>query len=274
MKIAVCFKALADFTRLSASDWRWDDRYIVDTHFVRNIFNCYEESALEMSLKLAETCKTAQDKAELTALTVDDSKADLFLKHLMAVGYEKAIRIQCPEQMDLRFNPLAVSHLIARYIEQQGQQMAFFGLQGAEGDNGQTGLLVAERLGWPCIREVTEVTQNEDTNCLEVTSLPGEGTLVQTVKPPMVLIIGQAPSSPRLRHPSVRQRLNVTKNQIIPITPASMGIDDSSWANSDKIVVDLMQPDQSQTVMLPEGNTPREHAQYIFDHCIKGQVLK
>ena len=53
-----------------------------------------------------------------------------------------------------------------------------------------------------------------------------------------------------------------------------MGIDDSSWANSDKIVVDLMQPDQSQTIMLPEEDTPREHAQYIFDHCVKGQGLK
>ena len=274
MKIAVCFKALADYTRLSASDWRWDEHHVVDMHFVRYIFNCYEESALEMALKLADTYKNSQDKIELTALTVDNQKADIFLKHLMAVGYEGAVRIQCPEEMDLRFNPLAVSHLIAHYIQQQGQQIAFFGMQGADGDNGQTGLLVAERLGWPSIREVTEVTQDEVSNCLEVTSLFGEGTLVQRVKLPVVLIIGQAPSSPRLRYPSVRQRLNVTKNQIIPITPASMGIDDSSWANSDKIVVDLMQPDQSQTIMLPEEDTPREHAQYIFDHCIKGQGLK
>ncbi len=150
MKITVCFKTLADYTRLSPSDWTWDDHYAVDMHFIRYLFNCYDESALEMALKLADSCNSPQEKIELTALTVDDQRADLFLKHLMAVGYEDAVRIQCPEKIDLRFNPLAVSHLIAHYIQQQGQQIAFFGMQGAEGDNGQTGLLVAERLGWPC----------------------------------------------------------------------------------------------------------------------------
>ena len=119
MKIAVCFKTIADYDRLSEKDWAWDERHFVDTSFVRRVFNCFDESALEMALKLAGTSLNASDPAELTALTVDDRQSDLFLKHLTAVGYHHVVRIQCNKKIDLRFNPLAVSDLISTYIKRE-----------------------------------------------------------------------------------------------------------------------------------------------------------
>ena len=112
MKIAVCFKTIADYSRLSEKDWVWDNRHFVDTSFVRRIFNCFDESALEMALKLLGAKKDLSDTLELTALTVDNQQADLFLKHLIAVGYDHAVRIECRKKHCLRFNSSAISHLI------------------------------------------------------------------------------------------------------------------------------------------------------------------
>jgi electron transfer flavoprotein alpha/beta subunit len=49
----------------------------------------------------------------------------------------------------------------------------------------QTGMLLAERLGWPCIRNVVEVKcVNSINTCLKVTSKTNGNILVQKVTPP------------------------------------------------------------------------------------------
>ena len=126
MKIIVCFKIIADYARLSEKDWTWDERHCVDTGFVRRIFNCFDESALEMALTLSQPSGHLPDTADLTALTVDDPQGDLFLRHLMAIGYDHAVRIQCSADLDLRFNPSGISFLIAEYIRRNGHELVFF----------------------------------------------------------------------------------------------------------------------------------------------------
>ncbi|MBT7260877.1 MAG: hypothetical protein HN888_07130, partial [Desulfobacula sp.] len=225
MKIAVCFKIIADYDRMSPKDWEWDEHYVVDTRFVRSIFNCFEESALEMALKLSRPLEKTADTAELTALTIDDEKADLFLKHLIAVGYDHAVRI-CPnKKLALRFSPLSISHLISAYMNHNAHQLVIFGMQGGEGDNGQTGFLVAEQLGWPCIREVTDVIKTESPDFLKVTSRIDGASLVQIVKLPMVLIIGNSKDSPYLRIPNLKQKLEAKKKQVTLLSEHDLKLD-------------------------------------------------
>ena len=264
MKIAVCFKTIADYGRLSEKDWAWDERHFVDTSFVRRVFNCFDESALEMALKLAGTSKNASDPAELTALTVDDRQSDLFLKHLTAVGYHHVVRIQCNKKIDLRFNSLTVSDLISTYIKREGQQLVFLGRQGGAGDNRQTGFLVAERLGWPCIREVTEVVRDESSGCLKVTSRIDGATLVQTVKLPMVLIAGDCIDSPYLRVPTLKQKLKAKKKQITILSNTRLGIDDDTLINNGKTLIDLQRPQANRPCIFLEGKNPREQAKRLY----------
>ena len=131
--------------------------------------------------------------------------------HLLAIGYDHAVRIQCRPEWDLRFNPSAVSCLIAEYVRQNGQQLVLAGIQGGDGDNGQTGLLVAERLGWPCVREVTRVARTDDPDRLKVESRIDGAALIQTVKLPLVLTIGQSLDAPCLRLPTLKQKLAAKK---------------------------------------------------------------
>jgi electron transfer flavoprotein alpha/beta subunit len=277
MKIAVCFKITADYSRLSEDDWTWDEHHFVDTGFVRRIFNCYDESALEMALNLSHSAENFLEKDELTALTVDDPKSDLFLKHLMALGYDQGLRIQCSQNsdpgIDLRFNPSAVSHLISTCIRQQGQQLVLFGIQGGDGDNGQTGLLVAEQLGWPCIREVTKVARTKDPGCLKVFSRIDTAALVQTVKLPMVLTIGQSLDAPFLRFPSLKQKLAAKKKQVTLLSDKKLGLNTSKLIHQQMSLVDLERPQAKKSCVFINAVDTREQARHLYDQYLKDRMF-
>ena len=272
MKIAVCFKIIADYDRLSHKDWEWDERHFVDMSFVRRVFNCFDESALETVLKLSRQLENVSDTVELTALTVDDGQGDLFLKHLMAVGYDHAVRICCNNRLDLRFNPLVISHLISRYIKQEGQKLVVLGMQGGEGDNGQTGFLVAEQLGWPCIREVIEVVRAESSDCLEVKSRIDGATLKQMVKLPMVLIMGNSLDSPYLRVPTLKQKLNAKKKSLTIVSGSDLGLDNDALLNQDKTLMDLHRQKPGKSCVFLEGKTAQEQAQRLYDRYLKERL--
>jgi electron transfer flavoprotein beta subunit len=274
MKIAVCFKTITDYGRLSQEDWQWDKRHYVDVSFARRIFNCFDESALEMALKLSSPLDNLSDTTDLTALTVDDRPEDVFLKHLTAVGYGHTVRIQCDTGIDLRFNPLAISHLIATYIKREGQQLAFFGMQGGDGDNRQTGLLVAERLGWPCIREVTDVEREGSSDWLKVTSRTHGATLVQTVKLPLVLIIGQALNSPYLRVPSLKQKLNAKKKPVTVLSNRELGLTSDTLIQNDKTLIDFARPQANQACVFVEGESSQEQAQRLYNTYLKERLVQ
>lgn len=269
MKIAVCFKTIADYGRLSEKDWVWDERHFVDTSFVRRVFNCFDESALEMALKLSGTSKNVSGTVELTALTVDDRKSDLFLKQLTAIGYHHVVRIECDKGIDLRFNSLAISHLISTYIKRKGHRLVFLGMQGGEGDNRQTGFLVAERLGWPCIREVTKVVMAGSPDCLKVTSRIDGATLVQTVKLPVVLITGHSLDSPYLRVPTLKQKLNAKKKRVTVLSNTELGLDNDTLIDNGKTLIDLQRPQATRPCVFLEGKNARELAKCLYDEYLK-----
>lgn len=272
MKIAVCFKIIPDYSRLSEKDWVWDEGHFVDTGFVRHIFNCYDESALEMALVLSERVGKNPEKTELTAVTVDDPKSDLFLKHLLSTGYDHAVRIHCSQEIDLRFNPPAIAELIAAYVRQNGQQLVLSGIQGGDGDNGQTGPLVAEHLGWPCISEVTRVAITDRPDVLEIFSRMDGATLVQTVRLPLVLTIGQSQDSPFLRFPSLKQKLAAKRKPITLVTSKGLGIDDDRLAETDKTLLALKRPQAKHSCVFLEGPAPRTQARQLYDRYLKNRL--
>lgn len=272
MKIAVCFKVVSDYSRLSANDWTWDDGHRVDTRFVRRIFNCFDESALEMALALRETPENAAGTTELAAITVDDRQGDLFLKHLAAVGYDRVVRIQCSEGIDLRFNAAAVSELIAAYIRRERHQLVFLGQQGGEGDNRQTGFLLAERLQWPCIREVSAVARGGSPDRLKVTSRIDGVTLVQTVQPPAVIIAGHCPDTPYLRVPTLKQKLDAKKKVVTLLSNTQLGFDDQTLIDAGKSLIELQRPQVKRLCVFLEGGNTREQARQLYNRYLKGML--
>ena len=54
MKILGCFKIVPDLDLIAEEDWTADDRLRVDTGYAKLLWNCFDEGALEMMLKLSD----------------------------------------------------------------------------------------------------------------------------------------------------------------------------------------------------------------------------
>ena len=254
-------------------DWNIVGQGLPDLSFVRQIFNCFDESSLEMGLKLQAQSKAAAEKIELTALTIDDQRADLFLKHLYALGYDHAVRIQPDDTMDLVFHPSWVSAVLSAYIADVGRQdLVILGMQGGEGNNGETGYLVAERLGRPCIRNVMDIALNGLEKQLTVTSMTDRGTMTQTIDLPAVLITGNSPCSPFLRVPTLKQKLKASTRQIKVLGQKDPGLKDKGMIRKDKELTGLYRPESSRKIAFIEGQTAEDKARTLYEQYLRDRL--
>lgn len=271
MKLTVCFKIMPDYGMVSAADWQPDEKNRVDLGFARQVFNCYEESALETALALGGSDAGKDNAWERTALTIDDAGADLFLRHLYAVGYDRAVRIAA--DMDLRFSPQAVSSIIAAHVFRSlDQDLVILGPRAGEGDNCQTGPLVAERLGWPCIADVTRLAWDR-SGYLTVWSCSDGANLVHTAALPLVLVLGNAPDNSFLRVPTLKQKMAARKKTVQVCSLADLHLDPGHLAEMDPPLVRLEPCETDRNCTFIETGTPEKKAHQLFEQYIKPRFL-
>lgn len=269
MKALVCFKSAPDLGMVSGEDWRTADWSSAGPGFVKSVFNCFDESALEIGLKLSDRAAAGGISLDLTTLTIDDSSADIFLRQLLALQYNSAVRVTPDKGCDLRFNPLLVSGLIASYVTRTGHQpLVILGSQGSVGSNGRTGMLVAERLGRPCISGVTGVVPGPSPDCLTITSRSDGAVVEQTLTPPVVLIIGNAPDSPFLRVPTLKQKLGAAKKKISVLSFADLEADSINAGTGDKTLINLQYKEPGKSCTFIDGKTPMEKAHRLFNRYL------
>ncbi len=215
MNILVCFKVMPELEMLNAEDWVFDGRFHIDTGFVKRVLNCFDESALEMALKLRDTSEDLSAPVELTALTIDGSGAEPFLKTLNALRFKRVVRIG--QRDDITFKPTAVAAMVSWFVRQHTpQDVLLMGRQSGLGDSGKSPLLAAERLGWPCITQVSSV-EPADEHHLKVTCQVDDGELRQIVRIPCVLGVGDAPHS-YLRVPTLKDRMDHGSRPVMVIS--------------------------------------------------------
>jgi electron transfer flavoprotein beta subunit len=201
MDIMVCFKVVPDLDLLSGSGWVIDNRFRVETGFVKNMLNPYDESSLEMALKVSDQARETGIRLRLSALTISDSKANLFLKTLNALKFDQTVRIEGTG--DNRFSPELCATLISAYVKRTGMpDYLIMGRQSGVGDNAMTPLITAEILKWPCITGVLSIEPSKDS-CLRVTCQADDGLYRQVVEPPCILTVGNAPNT-YLRIPTLK----------------------------------------------------------------------
>jgi len=214
MNVLVCFKVVPDLDQLSGSDWVVDGCSRVETRFIKKMINPYDESALELALKLANPAKVSGITTNLSALTIADSGANLTLKNLRALGYQQAVRIESDAELD--FAPQEIAILIAAYIRNANDfDLIIIGQQSGVGDNAKTPLLTAELMQWPCITQVTAI-ENDPAGNVKVTSLADEGTVTRVIKPPCVLAVGTPLPFPLCAYQPLKRSRNRPQYRLKP----------------------------------------------------------
>jgi electron transfer flavoprotein alpha/beta subunit len=266
MNILVCFKPAPDLEMFVRGDWVVNQDFRIDVSFVKRILNSYDQSALEIALRLSEACAGLKIPRSLGAMTVTGPEVTSILKYLNALQFNAVVRIDTPEEM--RFKPLAIASILTRYILKcASQDVLLMGVQSDIGQNAQTPLLTAEMLGWPCITQVIGV-EPADRHHLTVTCLVDDGQLQQTIQLPCVLSVGEAPGT-SLRVPTLRDRMRYGRRTIQVLPKEDFEPYTEGPELSDLQIIDYARP-----AVFIEGETAEAKAIQLYDRSLKERLSR
>ncbi|MDR1375060.1 MAG: hypothetical protein LBJ24_08830 [Treponema sp.] len=207
MKITVCFKVVPEFERVVEADW---DHFSLatDLGYVKRVFGCFDESALETALRLRSAWEAAGEDAECTALTAGPFPPSL-CKALFAVGFDRALELSgASGTAALEFRPRHTAAILGNYLGTVGFDLILAGRQAGYADTGMVPLLLAEILKVPVITGVEEIAPG--AGGVEVTRVSDTGRERLRVRLPLLAVLGNSPVS-ALRAATLSARMAASK---------------------------------------------------------------
>lgn len=164
MKILVCITHVPDTTsKISFSDQNTK----FNSTGVQYIIGPYDDYALARAVELKE-----QLSAELTVLHVGTATADPTIRKAIAIGADKAIRVNA-EPMDSLF----VATQIAEIAKRDTYDMILMGRESIDFNGAVVHGMVAEMLGFPCINPVMKLEVEGRTATLQKEIEGGKETI-------------------------------------------------------------------------------------------------
>ena len=138
MKILVPIKRVVDYNvkvRPKA------DETGVDLNNVKMAINPFCEIAVEEAVRLKE----AGSATEIIAVTVGAENSQEQLRTALALGADRAILVET----DLEVEPLGISKVLKAVVEKESPNLIIMGKQAIDGDNNQTGQMLAALMNYP-----------------------------------------------------------------------------------------------------------------------------
>jgi len=263
MRILVCFKVTPDYEALRDADWVSGPGDAVRSRYVRRVLNCFDESALELALRLQDESAAQGVVAELGALSVGGRETEPFFATLLALGYERATRIEPGTALD--YAPEATAALLAAHARRVDRSdLLLLGCRCGPGDSGTVPFHVAEELGWPCVTQVTEVARLGDGR-LRVTCVADDAILGLTVRTPCVLAVGNAVVS-HLRVPTLGDRLARRDRRPDVLAPRHVGVDLAALLHDAPAAFEhLERIERRRGGLVVAGGTPHDMARAVLD---------
>ena len=205
MKTAVCIKRVPDTEARvkGAGD-------SVDTGGAKFIVSPYDEFAAEAALRLQDE----NDGAETVAVSLGDESVGEQLRSVLAMGADRAIRLDGQDPGD----GLEVARALATGLADEGFDLILFGSKAADDDQQQVGPMTAELMGLPCVTVVAEL-EIEDGKAVCHREVEG-GTEIVEVELPAVVTITKGPYEPR--YPSLKG-IMAAKKKPMEEKPAEVG---------------------------------------------------
>ncbi|MDR1246168.1 MAG: hypothetical protein LBK57_03970 [Clostridiales Family XIII bacterium] len=260
LKILICFKIIDDTDELLAADWLNLGTGIPDTSYVRRTLGCFDEAAIENALRLKDLLEAEGESTHITACTINPGYSSHILTVLSAVKIDRVVSINC--EADLRFTPKTVADILAEFVKENGPyDIIFTGSQTAPGGSGAVPPFLAEKLGLPCVTELTEIILLQ--HGIRVGHAVNGGRCFRTVTKPFVCAVGNAKYS-YLRIPTLRDKL---KAKNFPFETIEMTVD-----VADGGPVDLRRNAARRVCLFAPGESVREKAEFIYNEYLRGNL--
>ena len=210
MKILVPIKRVVDY---NVKVRPLSDNSDVDLNNVKMAVNPFCEIALEEAVRIKE----AGNADEIIAITVGKSESQEQLRTALALGADRAILVESDDLLE----PLAIAKVLAKISSEENPDVILMGKQAIDGDNNQTGQMLAELLGISQATNASEVIIDGDV--LKVTrEIDGGLQTLQITKPAIIT------TDLRLNEPRYASLPNImkAKKKELAIKPVTdLGID-------------------------------------------------
>ncbi|NQV44214.1 MAG: electron transfer flavoprotein subunit beta/FixA family protein [Rhodospirillales bacterium] len=189
------------------------DQTGVETNNVKMAMNPFCEIAVEEAVRMKESGAAE----EIIVVTAGPSQSQETLRTALAMGADRAILIES----DGALEPLGIAKLLKAVVEKESPGMVIMGKQAIDGDNNQTGQMLAALLGWSQGTFVSKIDGSGDT--INVTREVDAGLQTVTLKMPAVVTVDLRLNEPR--YASLPNIMKAKKKPMDTVTPADLGVD-------------------------------------------------
>ena len=215
MNILVCAKQVPDTTEIRIDPVK----HTLIRDGVPSILNPFDSYALEMALRLKDTCG-----ASVTVLSMGPAQAKNMLIECLSVGASNAYL--CSDRAFGGSDTLATSYIISNAVKAiEGRQGKFdlilCGKQAIDGDTAQVGPELAEHLGYPQVTYAVEIRCEDGSVIVKREAENG----YEMIKAAMPCVVTATKPAFDLRFPTIKGKLAARKAEIPVLTSADIPLD-------------------------------------------------
>ena len=196
--------------------------------------NPFDELSIEEAVRLRERKKDAVD--EIIALSAGPAKCADSLRTAMAMGADRSIHVEVPEDKPLE--PLGVAKLLKAVAEKEKANLVILGKQAIDDDSGQTGQMLAGLLNWSQACQASEVKIEGDDITVTREVDGGQETLM--AKLPMVVTTDLRLNEPR--YASLPNIMKAKKKKMDKKTLSDYGVEEAGKARLKTVKVEEPPP--------------------------------
>ena len=210
MKILVPVKRVIDYNvKIRVKP----DQTGVETQNVKMAMNPFCEIAVEEAIRMKE----AGVASEVVIFSAGTTQSQETIRTGLAMGGDRGILVES----DTPLEPLAVAKLLKAVVEREGPEIVLLGKQAIDGDNNQTGQMLAALLGWSQGTFASKVEKADGS--LKVTREVDGGLETLDLKLPAVVSVDLRLNEPR--YASLPNIMKAKKKPIEALSPGDLGVD-------------------------------------------------
>ena len=188
------------------------DQSGVELNNVKMAMNPFCEIAVEEAIRLKE----AGAAEEIVLVTAGIRQSQETLRTGLAMGADRGILIETDEALE----PLAVAKLLKAIVEREEPGLVLLGKQAIDGDNNQTGQMLAGLLNWSIGSFVSKL-ETGDGSISVVREVDG-GLEKVRLKSPAIVTVDLRLNEPR--YASLPNIMKAKKKPIDMFTPEDLGV--------------------------------------------------
>jgi len=186
---------------------------------VKMSMNPFCEIAVEEAIRLREKGLIS----EIIAVSIGPQQSQDTIRQALAMGADRGILVKTAARTDTELEPLGIAKILKQIVEKENPMLVLMGKQSIDGDNNQTGQLLAGLLSWPQATFASAVAFNDLKTELTVSREVDSG--IENVKVPLPAVVTTDLRLNEPRFATLPNLMKAKKKQLDIFELSSLGVD-------------------------------------------------